>query len=510
MKTLCRALVLAIGGWAGCVATPACIAQTSTQAERPASEDEQIDALSRDSAAAFDRRDYAAAEEIIRRVIKLDGDNFVPWYNLACALSCQAKTEEAGPALEKAIELGFSDLGYMERDPHLAALRGTANYKKIVAGWNDILAAQSEQRIELAKKRYGPSYTYERDEKHRLAYASAFPADSFAHAKEEIGRTLAWWETYVSPPADAAKAPGGPVTPWVLVALPNQRDYAAFARAKYGDAWQRIGGVYSHDSKTLVAKDMGSTLRHEFWHVLHWRDMDRLGQRHPIWIMEGLCSLFEDVEVSGGVPRPLPSYRTNQAGQLARTGKMTPWEVMFKLDQKKFIGTRPLAFYGQSRSIFMWLYEEGKLKEWYTAYTGSYKEDPTGLKAFEIAFGKPAKQVERDFKAWMRSFPIVEEDFPAGSAVLPFGVDPVGAGDGLQVAQSDVLERAAGKPGAGRSRSGGIMPRDVVLSIDAKPVREFADLVRVLGDYAPGTEVKVTYRRGTRTETTSVTLVEKR
>jgi hypothetical protein len=502
-----RALALVV---ALLVGIPTLHAQTQEERDRPANVEEQIDALNRDSEAAFARKDYKAAEQIVRRVTELDPDNFVPWYNLACALSSQGKTEEAGPAIEKAIELGFSDLRHMEQDPHLAPLRATENYKKLIAGWNDILAAQSEQRLELAKKRYGPSYTYERDEKHRLAYASAFPADSFAHAKDEITRTLGWWEKYVSSPGEGADAPKAPVFPWVLVVLPNQRDYASFARARYGDAWQRIGGVYSHDNKTLVAKDIGSTLRHEFWHVLHWRDMDRLGQRHPIWIMEGLCSLFEDVEVNGGVPRPLASYRTNQAGQLARTGKLTPWEVMFKLDQKKFIGTRPLAFYGQSRSIFMWLYDIGKLREWYAAYTASYKDDPSGLKAFEVVFNKPAKQVERDFKAWMRSFPIVQDDFPVGSAILPFGVDPVGAGDGVQVAPSDVLERVSGKPGSGRLRTGGIMPRDVVLSIDGKAVREFADLVRVLGDYAPGADVKVTYRRGQRTETTSVTLVEKR
>jgi hypothetical protein len=272
-----------------------------------------------------------------------------------------------------------------------------------------------------------------------------------------------------------------------------------------------VGGVYSHDNKQLIAKDIGSTLRHEFWHVLHWRDMDLLGQRHPIWIMEGLCSLMEDMEVgSDGKARPIASWRTNQAGQLARTGKLTPWEVLFKLDQGKFVGTRPLAFYGQSRAIFMWLFEQGKLKDWYAAYTAGYKEDPTGLSAFETVFGKPVKKVEADYRAWLRKLPVVDEDFPAGSAVLPFDIEPVGAGDGLVVSLNSELERPGGRGGVARfAKAGGIQPRDVILSIDDKPVHETGELIRVLADYGPGTEVKVTYRRLKRVMTTKVTLVEK-
>src|SRR5690606_1334215 len=126
----------------------------------------------------------------------------------------------------------------------------------------------------------------------------------------------------------------------------------------------------------------------------------------------------------------------------------------FKLDQGRFVGTRPLAFYGQSRSIFIWLFDQGKLKDWYAAYTAGFKEDPSGLKAFETVFEKPVKQVERDFKAWLRTLPIVEEDFAVGCAVLPFAVEQVGEGDGRLVATSVTLERLDERPDVGGKRTG--------------------------------------------------------
>lgn len=504
LLALARGVTLLGAGGSVVLAVPVsamCAPQPDPEAERAT--------LEKQSGDAFARKDYKAAEAALRRLTVVDADNFVPWYNLACALCVQGRTEEAGPALERAIELGFSDLQQLQSDPYLAALRRTENYKRLTGAWNEILGANIDQRLQAARKQYGPSYTIEKDAAHRLAYVSAFPEASFAQAKQDIGRLIDWWGRYVCDPAPATDGADSQV-PWVMVVLPSPADYAKWARSKYGDGWERVGGVYSHDAKTLTAKDLGSTLRHEFWHVLHWRHMDVLRQRHPVWIMEGLCSLMEDVEVSpDGSARPIPSWRTNQAGNLARAGRTTPWETLFTLDQKRFVGVRPLSFYGQSRAIFMWLAREGKLKAWYSAYTAGYKEDPSGLAAFAQVFGKPVQKVEADFKVWLRAIPVVDEDFPVGSAVLPFDVQD-GGGDGLLVAPSPDLDRLGARPTANFSRSGGIRPRDVITAIDGQPVTETGQLIRVLADYGPDTEVTVTFRRGRNIQTTKVTLIEKR
>jgi hypothetical protein len=286
-----------------------------------------------------------------------------------------------------------------------------------------------------------------------------------------------------------------------MVVLPSKTDFEKWAIAKFGPRWQQIGGSYSHDEKKLVAKDLGSTLRHEYWHVLHWRDMTARRQQHPIWIMEGLCSLPEDIDATAdGSMKPIASWRTNQARKLALNAKLMPWDKLFAMEQKQFIGSRPLAYYAQARCVFLYLWNKQKLKEWYEAYTSGYSEDPTGKAAMEKVFGKPLKDIQKEYAAWLRALPEAQEEFKRGDAVLPFDLEE-GAGDGVIVSSSTV----------GRSRGtgggAGVRLKDVITAIDGKAVREIGELIQVLTPYMPGTEVEVTYRRGKTEGTAKVKLI---
>ncbi|MGE3107397.1 MAG: PDZ domain-containing protein [Phycisphaerales bacterium] len=490
--------------------------RASAMSEAVADPEIRKNQLNKQIDAAFDKSDYVLAESLLRELIKIDGENFVPWYNLACALSMQGRTQDAGPALEKSIELGFSDLGALQSDPHLVAVRRTSNYRKIVASWNAILDARIESNLQAIKKTYGPSYTAERDESLRLAYVSAFAPGSFENAKKEVKQLTQWWEATVATPVTgptggAAGVPGGAAgdaknVPWVLVVLPSKADYQKWAMAKFGSRWQQIGGSYSHDEKKLVAKDIGSTLRHEYWHVLHWRDMTSRRQQHPIWIMEGLCSLPEDIEITpDGSMKPIGSWRTNQARKLAVSGNLMPWDRLFEVQQKQFIGSRPLAYYAQARCVFLFLWNRGKLKAWYEAYTAGYAEDPSGKAAMEKMFGKPLKDVQKEYAAWLRSLPVAPEEFRRGDAVLPFDLEE-GEGDGVVVSTTALLTPRDDRRGSPRDR-GGIRFRDVITAIDDKPVREIGELIQVLAPYMPGAEVEVSYRRGRTEGTAKVKLV---
>jgi hypothetical protein len=229
--------------------------------------------------------------------------------------------------------------------------------------------------------------------------------------------------------------------------------------------------------------------------------MDQLGQRQPVWIMEGLCSLVEDIEPEGdGGFRALPSWRTNMARRMARGGGLMPWESLFTIDQKRFVGSRPLAYYAEARAIFVFLANKGKLREWYTEYVRGFKDDPTGKAAFETVFKKPVKEVEREFRLWLKDLPEVQEVVGAGPANLPFDIGP-GTGDG-PVIDSIPTGKARGGEGAA-----GLRLHDVVTAIDGKSVRDLNDLARVLGAYEPGAEVELTFRRGTKHGTARVALV---
>lgn len=456
---------------------------------------------------AFEAKDYAKAETLLRELVPLEHDNFVPWYNLACVLALQGKTDDALKMLQQSIARGFSDRRTLETDPNLASLRKTQGYADLLEAWDRVLAARASQRLDRLKQRYGVGtpgspYTLTTDEALNLVYLSAFDPKLFEQGRVELSRLAGWWARYVSPAETAA------ASAQVAVLLPTRSDYLDWAVQRYGANAERVGGAYGHDEKQLIAMDLGATLRHEFWHVLHWRDMDRLGQRHPFWVMEGLCSLVEDVDAGkDGAMVPKPSWRTNIVRRLAKGGNLTPWETLFKLDQKRFMTVRPLAMYAQSRAVFMFLHERGKLRDWYAAYTADFANDPSGLSAFETAFGKPTKQVERDFRAWARLIPGVAEVVGEGPANLPVQVGP-GSGDGPEVLDDRLEAFLANRPDASRVRGGGgLRPKDVITSINGTPVRDLNDLARLLGEFEAGEQVTVGYRRGKAHAQAAVVLV---
>lgn len=472
--------------------------------------------LEKEVGAAFARDDYTKAEALLRELVPLDHENFVPWYNLACALSMQGgkdKIEEGVKMLQQAIARGFADRTRLETDEHLANVRTTDAYRAIITSWDAMLAKRAERVVEDAKTQYkvgqpGSPYTLTRDEKLHLVYVSAFDPQLFAEGKKEIEQLTRWWERHVLPVDEPWRAEKGQSTPTVLVLLPTRDDYYAWAKSRFGDLYDRIGGEYSHDNKKLVAMDLGATLRHEYWHVLHWRHMDQLGQRQPLWVMEGLCSLVEDVDTGPGDSMIVkPSWRSNMVRRLARAGSLTPWQTLFTMDRKRFIGSRPLAMYAQSRAVFMYLHERGKLRDWYTAYVQTFKEDPSGLTAMTTAFNRPLKETERDFRDWAKKLPEVVEEVGAGPANLPVDLGP-GSGDGPEVTSQPAIDIVRG--GRRPADTGGLKFRDVITSIDGKPVRDLQDLARILGEYEAGTTVTVGYRRGKQHAEAQVKLVPPR
>jgi hypothetical protein len=53
-------------------------------------------------------------------------------YNAACYFALQGVTERALDCLERAIDVGFNTLEWIQNDPDLDSLRATDRYQKIV------------------------------------------------------------------------------------------------------------------------------------------------------------------------------------------------------------------------------------------------------------------------------------------------------------------------------------------------------------------------------------------
>ncbi|MBM4109500.1 MAG: PDZ domain-containing protein [Phycisphaerae bacterium] len=482
---LCAALVLAV-------------APAPAQPERP--RDPALSALAArkmadEALAAFRAGDLDRAEALLRDQLALQPGHPTALYNLASVAAARRQTAEALELLLDAVQQGFDDVRRLRTDPLLRRVREEDRFKALLERWPDVLRLQAENNLAAVRRLFPGSLEESRDEELRVIYLSAYDAVSTEQARAEVTRVAAWARAHVF----AKAAPGPDPDPWVVVVLPQPPQFLAWARGKYGDAALSLGGAvggeYDHSTKRLVSRDLGSSLRHEFMHVLHWRHVTAAGQLHPVWVMEGLCSLPEDYDADAEGWRPAPSWRTNISKRLERAGKLTPIAELAALSQERFINDRPLSKYAQARTLFLYLSQRGVLAEWYGAFVDGFEKDPRGVDAIEAALGKPLKDVDKDYRAWLRALPDAAEQIRPGMASL--GLEVVnGTGEGPIVAE---IERR--EPDFPLSRG------DVIVALDDRPINDLPELVRVLGGYEPGDQVRLSVRRGHRRHEFPVRLV---
>lgn len=464
--------------------------------------------------AALRAGEWDKAEELLRRQIDLGQGRFVPYYNMACVRSTRGDVDGAHEWLVKALERGFCDLRQLRRDPYLAAYRRDERFAAIEAGWGRFLQRRIETDVAAAKDLFGGSLVESRDDRLRLVYLSSYDEKAFVEARADVERVAAWCDEHLWP--GLMREDEASLDAWVMVALPAREAFVRWTLAEFGPAaisgFGAVGGMYVHDEKRLVSQDLGATLRHEFFHVQHWRHMTRLGQRHPAYVQEGLGSLVEDFEVqTDGRIRIVPSWRTNIAKRREHGGTLMTIKELAGLAPERFTGSRPLANYAMARTLFMFVHERGLLRAWYEHYTGHFLADPSGLKSFEAVFGKPAAEIQKEYRAWVRALPEVAEEIQRGMASLGVEIE-AGEGDGVRVSGITTGaedQRIRRRPTTLAGVQGELRVGDVMRSIEGKPTREMAELVRVLSGFKPGDEVRIEVRRGRRLEEVRVKLTAK-
>lgn len=463
--------------------------ETTPQHAETATDPETLERLSREATEAFAAGDTETAAARLQSLIDLQPENFVHRYNLACVRSREGDAEAAAELLIQAVEYGFTDVNLLRNDPSLAAARETETARSLLDKWPQILDRRIETDLERAREIYGGRYWYVQDPELRVAYVAAYDEETLEQIRQEVRDVHDWAMEHVFALTDGDDRLVGPDDPWVLVVLPTQQDFRAWAAAQYGAAArnfnQAIGGHYSHDEKQLVTMDLGATLRHEFMHVLHWRSNTRRGQIHPVWVQEGLCSLIEDYDRNAaGELIPVESWRTNQARFLAETGHLLHLRDLCGITRQRFTGSRPLAMYAQARALFLFMHREGKLAEWYAHFTEHYREDPTGLASVEAVLEGDLDAINTRYADFCRTLPEIPEEVKRGMASLGVEIDAAGTGEGLRIAGH-----------VRRGTAGDLRLNDIITHIDNRPVRDYWELVRVLTSYEPGQTVTVKYRR---------------
>jgi tetratricopeptide (TPR) repeat protein len=81
--------------------------------------------------------------KVDERLARLEPNSPLVFYNLACSYSLTDQIERAALALEKAIQLGYSDFKWLVRDPDLKKLRAHPAFEEIR---NHIRAMKSKSR----------------------------------------------------------------------------------------------------------------------------------------------------------------------------------------------------------------------------------------------------------------------------------------------------------------------------------------------------------------------------
>lgn len=457
--------------------------------------------LAAQSAEAMEHGDAAKAEGFLRTQLKLQPKNFVVYYNLACTRAAQGDPAGAVDLINQAVEHGFCDLYELERDHVLDAVRGQPAYQKLVSNWGAVLLARRDANLEAARQGFKVGYKEIVDERMRVVYRSAFDEGSTKAAIEELNRVAAFAEKNLFPDLfDPEKSKNDA---WVTVILPNKVDFARWATVLYGpnavSGNSMVGGAYEHDLKRLVSMDLGSTLRHEFMHLLHYRHITREGQSCPAWELEGLGCLVEDYDLGpDGAFVPAPSWRTNILKRVERIGNLPTIERLAGLAYTPFFTQRPLFNYAAARGEFMFLFHEGELLAFSRAYDQTCRKDPSGVLAYRQVLGSDdPKEIHTRWREFVRSLAAVPEEIRSGAASLGLELD-AGSGEGPIVASFDR-----------RGGTGTLHLGDVITAIDGKPVRDLAELVRVLGGYKADDEVEIAFRRYKLVGTTRLKLVRK-
>jgi len=450
---------------------------------------------------AFRQGRHAEAETLLREQLAIAPADPIALYNLACVLGAQRKNDEAGIALAEAITNGYVDLRRIRRDPFVASARLQDAPKSLIDNWPRTLENALQRTIDISKP-LAPKSAPIRDETLKIAYLCAFDDQSCTDARSEISSIGTWAITNIFPthndPAELS------LDPWALIVLPTRAAFERWSTETYGPrpaaSYHAVGGAYDHDTKRLIAQDLGSTLRHEFLHVLHWRDMTRRGQIHPVWIQEGLCSLMEDYDLLPDHSlTPAHSWRTTTAKRLLNANTLPTLAALTSMSRETFSQSRPLTNYALARTLFLYLHDQGKLAPFYSILCSTFSEDPTGTLALERALSKPLSEINTDFRTYLRSTPDIPEQITPGMASL--GVEiTAGSGEGPIVTLA---------PSSSPLRSGDVIVALTTKDLPAHPVRDIPELIRLLSRHSPGDTLQLTLRRGKTRLTLDLPLIAK-
>jgi tetratricopeptide (TPR) repeat protein len=445
--------------------------------------EEEIKALHQEAQQAFAAKDYKKAAEKCAKILRTNPKDASALYNMSCALSLLGKKREAIEYLIRAVDAGFTDFVHIETDKDLDNIRKERGYAELMKRRDPIQKEAAEKSLANLKQEYGEGYAYEIDDKRKLIFATNLSMEVLQDLKKKLNRFADnhWAFLFKNKPSY-----------YITIVCPSAQDF----RKKVPNP--NVGGFYNPQNKILTCADKNVTLLHEFTHALHFADQELRRQGHPIWLVEGIATLYESAKVEEKENKPmLISGRLQVAQGYASQGKHIPLEKFTHLSQQQYVQNAGLC-YAEGRYIQVYIYEQKKLKEFYQRYVDKeYEKDPSGVSALEAVFGKPLSEIESDWRTWLLALKGQQPAQPIPPGGPYIGVRTEEVDEGLSV--QDV-------PADSPADKAGLQVGDIITAFDGKKVSTLQEFIAELAKHKPGDKVELSILRQKEKLTLTVTL----
>jgi hypothetical protein len=343
----------------------------------------------------------------------------------------------------------------------------------VPAAQSSDLNVRAEKIAREQLEKFGEGYSSKIDRQRHLIYISALDEEHLAETTELLSGFY-----------DAYKHTMGSLAPkWnITIILPTVQDF----REVIPD--EQCAGSYSERGRKLIALDRSETLLHEFTHALH--DADAGGLYHPLWVVEGLATLFDSCEVTPSGLEPYVDDRVRTLQQAIYQKRTIPLDELFRMGREEFLNEGALA-YAQSRYAMYYVYERDRLAAFYKRLKSDYAKDPHGIKSFELELTSSLPGIDKAWQEWALKLRPRSDLYLKHLAML-----------GVQVRQHDEgVEVTALDDGGAAKRTGRLRVGDVIQKFNGKQTDKPEDLYEALGACRAMQTVEIEILRHGREET---------
>ncbi len=158
-------------------------------------------------------------------------------------------------------------------------------------------------------------------------------------------------------------------------------------------------GHYGHSQKYIVVNyETGpGTMVHELTHALMAEDFPDA----PIWLAEGMASLYEHCRAEGSALRGDDNWRLPELRRALDEGTLESLAGLLAMTPEEFRARNESLNYARARYFCKYLEELGVLPRVYRRFRDRYSLDPTGEGAVAAELGKPLSAVEAAWRRWI-------------------------------------------------------------------------------------------------------------